>query len=265
MDKKSVTIGLVGGSGKMGQWFKRFFTAAGYSVEIAGRKTVLTPVELAKKSQVLIVTVPIVVTCATIKEVGPYLAKDALLMDLTSLKKEPVEAMLKYSEAEVIGAHPLFGPRERSLKGKNIVLCPARGKRWLPWLKDLFESYGGHLEMMSPDEHDQTMGIVQGLVHTAHMAMGMTVAGSKFPLSVLDSVATPNFKKKLQQVRRLFGQDPALYAQMLFYNPYVLPVLESYMDNLHCLVSAIREKESAAIEKVFAGVCPYIKISKAEN
>ena len=41
---------------------------------------------------------------------------NALIMDLTSLKKEPVEAMLKYSEAEVIGIHPLFGPRERSLR-----------------------------------------------------------------------------------------------------------------------------------------------------
>jgi len=259
MDKKSIIIGLVGGSGKMGQWFRRFFTAAGYRVEIAGRKTAMTPVELAKKSHVLIVTVPIDVTCATIKELGPYLAKDALFMDLTSLKKEPVEAMLKYSKAEVIGTHPLFGPRERSLKGKNIVLCPARGKKWLPWLKDLFGSYGGHLEIMSPDEHDRAMAIVQGLVHTAHMAMGMTVAGSKFLLSTFDSISTPNFKKKLQQVRRLFSQDPTLYAQMLFYNPYVLPILESYMDNLHRLVSAVREKETAAIAKVFAGVRLYIK------
>ena len=259
MDKKSITIGLVGGSGRMGQWFRRFFTAAGYSVEIAGRKTAMTPVELARKSRVLIVTVPIDVTCATIKELGPYLAKDALFMDLTSLKKEPVEAMLKYSKAEVIGTHPLFGPRERSLKGKNIVLCPARGKKWLPWLKDLFGSYGGHLEIMSPDEHDRAMAIVQGLVHAAHMAVGMTVVGSKFPLSTFDSISTPNFKKKLQQVRRLFSQDPTLYAQMLFCNPYVLPILESYMDNLHYLVSAVREKESAAIEKVFAGVRLYIE------
>ncbi|MEW6327809.1 MAG: prephenate dehydrogenase/arogenate dehydrogenase family protein [Thermodesulfobacteriota bacterium] len=259
MDKKSVTIGLVGGSGKMGQWFRRFFTAAGYSVEIAGRRTALTPVELAKKSQVLIVTVPIAVTCATIKELGPYLAKDALFMDLTSLKKEPVEAMLKYSEAEVVGTHPLFGPRERSLKGKNIVLCPARGKRWLPWLKDLFGSYGGHVQIMSPDEHDRAMAIVQGLVHTAHMAVGLTIAGSKIPLYTLEGAATPNFRKKMEQVRRLFSQDPALYAQMLFYNPYVLPVLESYMDNLHRLVSAVRQKDSAAIEKVFAGVRLYIK------
>ncbi|MDD5452211.1 MAG: prephenate dehydrogenase/arogenate dehydrogenase family protein [Desulfovibrionales bacterium] len=259
MDKKSITIGLVGGSGRMGQWFKRFFTAAGYSVEIAGRKTAMTPVELAKRSRVFIVTVPIDVTCATIKELGPYLAKDALFMDLTSLKKEPVEAMLKYSKAEVIGTHPLFGPRERSLKGKNIVLCPARGKKWLPWLKDLFGSYGGHLEIMSPDEHDRAMAIVQGLVHAAHMAVGMTVAGSKFPLSTLDSVATPNFKKKLQQVRRLFSQDANLYAQMLFYNPYVLPLLESYMDNLRYLVSAVREKETVAIAKAFAGFRLYIK------
>ncbi len=259
MNKESITIGIVGGSGRMGQWFKRFFSAAGYSVEIAGRSTAITPAELARKSQVLVVTVPIAATCATIKEVGPHLSRNALFMDLTSVKKEPVEAMLSYSNAEVIGTHPLFGPREKTLKGKNIVLCPARGERWLPWLKDIFECYGGHLEIISPDEHDRAMGIVQGLVHTAHMAMGMTMAGSNFSLSFLNGVATPNFEKKMQQVRRLFSQDPTLYAQMLFYNPYALPTLESYINNLHRLVSAVREKESAAIEKVFAEVGFYIK------
>lgn len=258
MDKKSISIGIVGGSGKMGQWFKRFFTAAGYKVEIAGRKTVLTPTELAQKSRVLIVSVPIAATAATIKELGPHLSKGALFMDLTSLKKEPVEAMLKYSEAEVIGAHPLFGPGEKLLKGKNIVLCPARGERWLPWLKELLESRGGHLEIMAPDEHDRAMGIVQGLVHAAHMAMGMTMSASNFSLPALDSVATPNFKKKLQQVRRLFSQNPALYTQMLFYNPYVLSILESYIDKLFILVSAIRQKDSAAVEKVFAKVSRYL-------
>lgn len=242
----------------MGQWFKRFFTAAGYSVEIAGRRTVLTPVELARKSKVLIVSVPIAVTSDTIREVGPHLSPKALFMDLTSLKKEPIETMVKYSKAEVIGTHPLFGPREKTLRGKNVVLCPARGKRWLPWLTDLLESHGGHLEIMPPDEHDRAMAIIQGLVHTAHMAMGLTIDASHFPLSKLNNLATPNFRKKMQQVRRLFSQDPVLYAQMLFYNPYALPVLEAYGQKLRFLVSAIRRKDSAALEKVFAEVRHYL-------
>lgn len=258
MHRKSITIGIVGGSGKMGQWFKRFFVAAGYAVEIAGRKTALTPVELAKKSQVLVVTVPIAATCPTIQNLGPHLSREALFMDLTSLKQEPVAAMLKYSQAEVIGTHPLFGPREKTLKGNNIVLCPARGEKWLPWLRDLFESYGGHLEIMAPDEHDRAMAIVQGLVHAVHLTTGLTMAQGEFPLSTLSRVATPNFQKKMQQVRRLFRQDPGLYAQMLFYNPHVLPILETYRDKLTCLISAVRQKDAAVMERVFAEVCRYL-------
>ena len=56
-------------------------------------------------------------------------------MDLTSLKKEPVKLMLTNSQAEVIGCHPLFGPQLKDASGQNVILCPARGKKWLGWLK----------------------------------------------------------------------------------------------------------------------------------
>ncbi len=258
MTRNPINIGIVGGTGKMGRWFQRFFSAAGHSVRIAGRTTALTPVELAKQSQVFIVTVPIAVTCATIRELGPYLSPDALFMDFTSLKKEPVEAMLQSSQSEVIGSHPLFGPGQRSLKGKNIVLCPARGKRWLPWLQGLFETHGAHVEIMDPDEHDRAMAVVQGLIHTAHMAMGLTMEQSTFSFSEFRSMATPNFTKKVRQVQRLFRQDPSLYAQMLFYNPHALPVLESYSGRLHVLVEAVRRKDFATIKDTFAAVGDYL-------
>ncbi|MBW2220789.1 MAG: prephenate dehydrogenase/arogenate dehydrogenase family protein, partial [Deltaproteobacteria bacterium] len=36
------TIGIIGGTGSMGQWFNSFFTEAGYRVLISGRKTTIT-------------------------------------------------------------------------------------------------------------------------------------------------------------------------------------------------------------------------------
>ena len=82
--------------------------------------------------------VPISATADIIKRVGPLLTKDQLLMDLTSLKREPVKLMLANSNAQVIGCHPLFGPQLKDVSGQNVVLCPARGKKWLGWLKGVF-------------------------------------------------------------------------------------------------------------------------------
>lgn len=241
----------------MGQWFERFFNEAGLPVEISGRKTVIRPEELAARNDVIIITVPISATVKTIEEVGPFVRKDALLMDLTSLKKEPVEVMVRSSRGEVIGAHPLFGPGEISLEGNNIVLCPARGEKWLPWLQDIFTRHGAHIEIMGPDEHDRAMSIVQGLVHSAHMAMGACMNGCGFSAAFLGRVSTPNFRKMAQQVERLFSQDPSLYSQMLFHNPHVPSVLKSYIEGLHSLLDAVQRKDVSAIEKTFADVDKY--------
>jgi len=94
---EKLKIGIIGGTGQMGQWFKRFFEKEGHKVVIAGRKTKITPKECAAQCDVVIMSVPIDVTIKTIKEIAPLVREDALLMDLTSIKKEPVEAMLKYS------------------------------------------------------------------------------------------------------------------------------------------------------------------------
>lgn len=246
----------------MGQWFKGFFEGAGIAVEVAGRKTAVQPRDVAAESDVVIITVPISATVKTIEEMGPLVRKDALLMDLTSLKKEPVEAMLRSSSAEVIGAHPLFGPGEASLDGNNIVLCPARGKNWLPWLEDVFTSHGAHIEIMEPDEHDRAMSIVQGLVHASNMSMGACMNGCGFSAAFLAKISTPNFRKKVHQVERLFSQDPSLYAQMLFHNPYIPPVLESYLEGLQSLLGAVRNKDASAIERVFAQVNQYFADGK---
>ena len=94
--------------------------------------------------------------------------KDSLLMDLTSLKAGPVRAMLEASASEVIGLHPLFGPGVPSLEGQNIVLCRARGTRWLPWVRDIFGRKNANLIEATPERHDEVMAVVQALNHIEH-------------------------------------------------------------------------------------------------
>jgi len=122
-------------------------------------------VEMARRCDIVIVGVPISATCDVIRLVGPLVRRESLLMDLTSLKAEPVKAMLESSTSDVIGLHPLFGPDVPSLDGQNIVLCPARGTKWLPRVKELFLSRGARLVEASPERHDELMAFVQDSRH----------------------------------------------------------------------------------------------------
>jgi len=238
--KKPNIIGIIGGTGRMGQWFKAFFEKKGYEVLISSRHTQLSNKELAQKSDVVIISVPIRVTVEIIKEVGPYVSQEALLMDFTSLKKASVEAMLKYSHSEVIGAHPLFGPSINNLNAQTIILCPARGDAWMPWLKEVFKE--AHLEITTPEKHDQIMAVIQALTHFFLLGFGTTLKEIPFSIETLMRYSTTNFQVIWERVLNLSNQNPDIYASIQFDNSFyhkeVFPSCWEALERLKKIVQA---------------------------
>ena len=216
---KPSLIGIIGGHGKMGTWFRRIFEESGYAVLISDRDTPLTNRELAEKCEVVIVSVPMPVFPQVIREIGPYLPKGAGLIDLCSLKAREVKLMLDYTSSEVVGAHPLFGPYEKSLDGQTVALCPARGQIWYQWFKSFLEERGARTVTVSPEEHDRIMSLVQVLNHFWLLVLGRTIEKSNLSLENLVALSTPSFKRQLEIFTRLAPQDPELYTAIQFDNP----------------------------------------------
>ncbi len=179
---KNITVGIIGGTNGMGRWLADLLKTQGCIVHVTGRKTKMTSKDVANICDVIVVSVPIAATAGVIAEVGPLMKKDQLLMDLTSLKKEPVALMLKHSEADVVGCHPLFGPSITEPAGHTIVLCRGRGDAWYAWIKTLFEKTGYSVLERTPVEHDRMMSIVQTLNHLNTIALGMAIAETGIPL-----------------------------------------------------------------------------------
>jgi prephenate dehydrogenase len=237
-------IGIIGGTRGMGKWFSRFFEKEGYAVHVSGSQTGLSVREMAERCQVVVVSVPIGVTTTVIESLGPHMQKDALLMDLTSLKQEPVRTMLASSVSEVIGCHPLFGPRTESIAGQNVVLCPARGERWISWLRDVLIKHGALVVETTPENHDGMMAIVQGLNHFNTIAMGVALGRSGFTLSELKPFLTPAFNAKLKIIEKVFCQNPGLYADILTMNPQISPFIEKYATIVADLADFIHQKNA---------------------
>ena len=245
MDK--FAIGIVGGTGGIGKWFAAFFAAEGYTVHVTGRSTGMPLPELADRCPVVIVSVPIAATIEAIRQVGPHLPEGSLLMDFTSLKEEPVREMLKATAAEVVGCHPLFGPDCPSLAGQNIVLCPARGDRWLNRMEELFTKGGARVTVTTPEVHDRMMALVQGLTHLDTILMGLTLKESGITEATLDAFSTPVFRTKRAIFEKVFGARPELYAGLLAGNRNMQGILEMYEKNLHILKSLILSGDSSGL------------------
>jgi prephenate dehydrogenase len=250
---KKIKVGIIGGTNGMGRWFARLLKNEGYTVHVCGRKTKLQINDLARLCNVIVAAVPISATAEIIKQVGPKLTKDQLLMDLTSLKVEPVKLMLANSKADVIGCHPLFGPQLKDVSKENVVLCPARGKKWLGWLKGVFKKNKLVVLESTPEKHDKMMAIVQALNHLNTITIGMALARTNITLAEINKFSTPIFRTKLDIIRKVFTESPELYVDIITRNPQTGKMLDIYEKALKDIraktKSGNKTKSKEAIEK----------------
>jgi len=249
-----VTIGIIGGKGKMGQWFNRFFAGAGHRVLISDLKTKLRPTDMAKKSDVVILSVPLDVALKLSRKIGPVLRKEQLLMDFCSMKEGIVEAMSRFSRAEVAGTHPLFGPYPDTISGQNMIICPKRGSRWLQWLENEFKKRGAIVTRMNPETHDRNMAVIQGLTHMLTVCLGRLL--QKLDMNPKEAIlySTPVFRINMDLIGRLLSQDPNLYDDLIGGNRYVPEVLEEFRSVLNegeeRLLSGSKGEGAAFMEEI---------------
>jgi prephenate dehydrogenase len=223
------TIGLIGGPGKMGSLFQRLFESLGYAVRSAGPSADPGYDGLVAAADVVIVTVPIAETLATIGRIAPLLRPDQLLADFTSIKREPVAAMLA-SPAWVIGCHPLFGPMPNPA-GQNVVLCPARPGPCLPWLEETVKRLGMTPVVMTPQGHDEAMAFIQGLTHFLNIAFARTLQTRGADIEALLRVCSPVYQVFFAMLSRILSGDPQLYGQIQLLNRENIPVVREFLRN----------------------------------
>ena len=264
-----ITIGIIGGTGNMGRWFKDFFSGAGYKVLISGRKTPVAPTDMAKKSDVVILSVPLDVAIRLSEEIGPILSHDQLLMDLCSLKETILKSMLRFTQAQVVGTHPLFGPFTDSIKGQNIIVCPGRGTAWLKWLEDELRGKEAVVTRMDPVTHDRNMAVVQGLIHLLTVCMARTL--QKMNMSSEEALlsSTPIFRINLDLIARLFGQDLDLYASLVNKNRHTKEALKTFLSAMdeakESLLSGRNEDKISFLKDIKAFLGDYCQTGLEES
>ncbi|MBI2654651.1 prephenate dehydrogenase/arogenate dehydrogenase family protein [Candidatus Woesearchaeota archaeon] len=246
-----VKVGIIGGTGQIGQFFRKIFEKNNCEVLVSSRTTKLKPEDCARQSDIVLVSVPIEVTVDVIKRLSPYINKNSLLMDTTSIKKEPVDAMLRYSKCEVIGMHPVFGPGVESLKNQTIVLCPARTKKWLKWIVDIFEKDGAKIKITTPEKHDEMMSVIQGLNHFSTLSVAHAMKNLGVSLKESLEYTSPIYKLRMIMVGRILNQDANLYASIEIKNSENKKILKIYEKSSKKLQRIIETKNTKEFVKYF--------------
>jgi chorismate mutase/prephenate dehydrogenase len=257
LDIEPRTVAVIGGRGAMGGAMARLFADIGHAVMIADLDTPLSPEEAARTADVVVISVPIDVTVEVIRNLGPLVRKDALLVDVTSVKTAPVRAMLEYSKASVVGTHPLFGPSVHSLQGQRVAVVPGRGEAWTRWLCDALESRGLVLVETTAEAHDSAMAVVQVLTHFATEVMGSTMAGLDVPLQETLRFTSPVYLMELIMTARHFAQSPDLYASIQMSNPETARITEAFVRTAERLRGNVTRGDREAVRRTFDDVHRY--------
>lgn len=223
---------VIGGRGSMGRFFAQSLRHSDYEVRVLEREDWGRAAELASNIDLCLLAVPIDVTPAVAAQIAPYLPRHCVLADITSLKTQPVQAMLRSHPGPVVGLHPLFGPATRTMDRQIIVVSPGRDPDACEWLLDQLTVWGNVLVQTSPEEHDEIMGIVQALRHFATFAFGQFLHARNVPLLRTLELSSPIYRLELGMVGRLFAQDPHLYAEIVFASPQRLALLKEYVQSL---------------------------------
>ena len=255
------SIGVIGGTQGMGAFLARVFGDAGFPVDAMGVGQGASAVEVAARNDLVVIAVPIATTVDVIKDVAPHVRKGACLMDITSIKRAPLEAMLEaaHDGVDVVGTHPMFGPHGVDFDRQKVVLCKGRGEDGFARVKRLYEGFGAETIEATAEEHDAQMALIQVLVHEKTMVLGSVLERLKADLGRSLQFASPIYRTELAMIGRMFSQRAELYADILTVNPEAPRLSHVFEQEAAYFARAVAMSDRESVVKRFRQVADYMQ------
>jgi prephenate dehydrogenase len=222
-------IAIVGGSGKMGQWFARFLAGEGNDILLLGRNrenlidirrrlgvdVSWKPSDVAG-ADLVIFSVPMDSFKDVIERYSGHIAPGKTVLEITSVKVGPVEAMHHHLKTEkVLGVHPMFGPGAKDLAGHNFILTPTNPieESLSRKIEDYIKVRGGKVTVTTPADHDRLMSVVLGLPHLVALVAAETIL-ELGDFGQFEKIGGTTCRLFLTFADSVLSEDPELYASL---------------------------------------------------
>ena len=187
------------------------------------------PLEQVATSDIVIIGVVVDYFEEILRKIKPHLKPGSLVVDIASVKVEPVRLMEKLlpKDVEILATHPLFGPQSarNGIEGSKIVLCPVRTKRLVQIKKFIKNELKLDVLIRTPKEHDKKMAYILSLTHF----IGRAICDLDIPFTHL---STQTYKHLLG-IKGLIGKDSLkLYQSIQSNNPYSKSIRKKFLAQL---------------------------------
>jgi chorismate mutase/prephenate dehydrogenase len=245
---------VIGGAGKMGQWFAEFLATQGFAVEVAdpsgappGFAHVADWKQTDLKHDYIICATPLSVTDAILRDLA-LRRPSGVVLDVGSLKS-PLRAglmALKSHGVRVTSIHPMFGPDTQLLSGRHVIFVDLGHAEALQKTRELFAPTMAEQVVMSLDDHDRLIAYVLGLSHALNIAFFTALAESGEAAPHLARLSSTTFDAQLDVASKVAQESPELYYEIQSLNDYGAESLEALAKAVERIRTAILSQDHDA-------------------
>jgi len=233
-DLSSDRVLIVGGKGRMGSWFARFFRNQGREAAVIdpagplpGFPSFDDLTEACRWASLILVAAPLAASPGVYGRLIDR-APEGIICDIASIKSGLLEEIARARAAglRVASMHPLFGPGARVLSDKIICLCRCGDPSSLERLRRILTETSARLVEVDIERHDRLMSRVLGLSHLVNIVFARALTGGELSYAELSQVASTTFLRQMDTTRSVITESPALYFEIQRANPHSAEVLE---------------------------------------
>ena len=261
---------LIMGAGKMGSFFLDLLSfdheTAVYEKDPKRMRFTyncqrLTTLDEVKEfaPELVINAVTVKYTIPAFKEVLPYLPKDCIISDISSVKTNLKEY---YDETgfRYVSTHPMFGPTFANLNQLHeenaIIICEGDYMGRI-FFKDLYQRLGLNIYEYTFEEHDRTVAYSLSIPFVSTFVFAAVMKHQDAPGTT--------FKRHMRIAKGVLNEDDYLLQEILF-NPYTSDQVAQIRDELKELLDIIDNKDGDRMKqyltKIRDNVRRDIEISK---
>ena len=254
---------LVLGAGKMGSFFLDLLSfdheTAVYEKDPKRMRFTyncqrLTTLDEVKEfaPELVINAVTVKYTIPAFKEVLPYLPKDCIISDISSVKTNLKEY---YEETgfRYVSTHPMFGPtfaNLNQLSEENAIIISEGDYMGRIFFKDLYSRLGLNIYEYTFEEHDRTVAYSLSIPFVSTFVFAAVMKHQDAPGTT--------FKRHMRIAKGVLNEDDYLLQEILF-NPYTSDQVAQIRDELKELLDIIDHKDGDRMKQYLKKIRDHVR------